>query len=271
MATLQISLHSKCLKREVTFNALLPVDLPEGFGQPVWSGEPLRAVYLLHGFSGSHSDWLNFSRIRELSDRYQVAVFMPAGENHFYLDDENKGEYFGEYIGRELVDFTRKLFPLSAAREDTWIGGLSMGGYGAIRNGLKYAEQFGRIIALSSALIPYRIANIAPDYNDGIASYKYYTSVFGDLSQLLGSDKDPEKLVLDVKAKGLELPKLYMACGTEDFLLDVNRRFHDFLEGEKAGHLYEECTGAHTWDFWDKHIEAALKWAVEDSAYVINA
>ncbi|MNF10811.1 hypothetical protein D3C80_2118700 [compost metagenome] len=62
-----------------------------------------------------------------------------------------------------------------------------------------------------------------------------------------------------------------MACGTEDFLLDVNRRFHDFLEGEKAGHLYEECTGAHTWDFWDKHIEAALKWAVEDSAYVINA
>lgn len=262
MATLQISLYSKCLKREVTFNALMPVDLPEGLGLPVWSGEPLRALYLLHGFSGSHNDWMNFSRIRELSDRYQVAVFMPAGENHFYLDDENREEYFGEYIGRELVDFTRKLFPLSAAREDTWIGGLSMGGYGAIRNGLKYAEQFGRIIALSSALIPYRIANIAPDYNDGIASYKYYASVFGDLSRLLGSDKDPEKLVLEVKAKGLELPKLYMACGTEDILLNVNRRFHHFLEGEGAGHLYAEGAGEHNWEYWDKHIEAALKWAV---------
>jgi len=271
LATLQISFHSKCLRREVTFNALLPVDLPEGFGQPVWSGEPLKAIYLLHGFSGSHNDWMNFSRIRELSDRYQIAVFMPAGENHFYLDDEIRAEWFGEYIGKELVEFTRRMFPLSAKREDTFIGGLSMGGYGAIRNGLKYAEQFGRIIALSSALIPYKIANAAPDYEDDIASYKYYTSVFGDLSQLLGSDKDPERLVLDLKAKGLELPKLYMACGTEDFLLDVNRRFHVYLEGEKAGHLYEESTGAHTWDFWDKQIESALKWAVEDSASLINA
>ncbi|MNC02859.1 S-formylglutathione hydrolase [compost metagenome] len=268
MATLQISFHSKCLRREVIFNALLPADLPEGFGQPVWSGEPLKSVYLLHGFSGSHNDWMNFSRIRELSDRYQIAVFMPAGENRFYLDDENRGEWFGEYIGKELVDFTRKLFPLSTRREDTYIGGLSMGGYGAIRNGLKYVEQFGRIIALSSALIPYRIANVAPDYDDVIAGYNYYTSTFGDLSQLLGSDKDPESLVLDIKKKGLKQPKLYMACGTDDFLLDVNRRFHEFLEREQVGHLYVEDAGDHTWDYWDKHIEAALKWAAEDSAAI---
>ncbi|MEK5491765.1 alpha/beta hydrolase-fold protein [Paenibacillus sp. FSL R7-0297] len=261
MATLQISLQSKCLKREVTFNALLPVDLPEGLGLPVWAGQPLRSLYLLHGFSGSHSDWMSFSRIRELSDRYQIAVFMPAGENGFYVDDENRDAFYGEYVGRELVEFTRRMFPLSAASEDTWIGGLSMGGYGAIRNGLKYAEQFGRIIALSSALIPYRIAGIPPDYKDGIASYSYYASVFGDLSRLLGSDKDPEQLVLDVKAKGLALPKLYMACGTEDMLLDVNRRFHQFLEGEGAGHHYVEGPGDHNWEYWDKHIEAALEWA----------
>ncbi len=266
MATLQINFHSKCLSREVTFNALLPVDLPEGLGQPVKAGEPLKAIYLLHGFSGSHNDWMNFSRIRELSDRYQIAVFMPAGENHFYVDDENRDEWFGEYIGEELVDFTRKLFPLSTKREDTFIGGLSMGGYGAIRNGLKYAEQFGRIIALSSALIPYRIANMAPDYYDGIAGYKYYISTFGDLTQLLGSDKDPESLVHGLKKKGLKLPEIYMACGTEDFLLDVNRRFHEFLEQEQAGHLYVEGAGAHTWDYWDKHIEAALKWAAEETA-----
>ncbi|QUL53306.1 acetylesterase [Paenibacillus tritici] len=261
MATLQISLQSQCLKREVTFNALLPLDLPEGLGLPVWSGQPLRSFYLLHGFSGSQNDWLSFSRIRELSDRYQIAVFMPAGENGFYVDDENRDAFYGEYVGRELVEFTRRLFPLSAAREDTWIGGLSMGGYGAIRNGLKYAEQFGRIIALSSALIPYRIAGIPPDYNDGIASYSYYTSVFGDLSRLLGSDKDPEQLVLDVKTKGLALPELYMACGTEDMLLDVNRRFHQFLEAEQVGHHYVEGPGDHNWEYWDKHIEAALEWA----------
>lgn len=261
MATMQISLFSASLKREVTIQAILPVDLPEGWGFLNWSGQPLRSLYLLHGFSGSQNDWLNFSRIRELADRHQVAVFMLTGENRFYVNDELREEYYGEYIGRELVDFTRKLFPLSAAREDTWIGGLSMGGYGAIRNGLKYAERFGRIIALSSALIPYRVANISPDYKDGIASYSYYASVFGDLSRLLGSDKDPEQLVRDVKAQGLALPELYMACGTEDMLLDVNRRFHQFLEGEQAAHYYEEGPGDHNWVYWDKHIEAALDWA----------
>nr|WP_019909469.1 alpha/beta hydrolase family protein [Paenibacillus sp. HW567] len=268
MATLQISFRSECLKREVTFSALLPGDQPEEFQTSARAGQPLRAIYLLHGYSGSHNDWMNFTRIRELSDRYHIAVFMPAGENQFYLDDENREEYFGEYIGKELVDFTRRLFPLSTEREDTFIGGLSMGGYGAIRNGLKYGQQFGRIIALSSALIPYKVANIPPDYKDGIASYKYYTSVFGDLSQLLGSDKDPERLALDLKENGLKPPKIYMACGTEDFLLDVNRRFHAFLEQEQIGHAYVESGGAHTWDFWDKYIEAALQWVEEDSASI---
>ncbi|MNI90867.1 hypothetical protein D3C73_1484480 [compost metagenome] len=65
----------------------------------------------------------------------------------------------------------------------------------------------------------------------------------------------------DVKAQGLDLPELYMACGTEDMLLDVNRRFHQFLEGEHAAHYYEEGPGDHNWVYWDKHIEAALSWA----------
>lgn len=81
---------------------------------------------------------------------------MPSGENRFYLDDEKSGELYGEFIGKELVEFTRKLFPLSDKREDTFIAGLSMGGYGAIRNGLKYAENFGCVIGLSAALVQIR-------------------------------------------------------------------------------------------------------------------
>ncbi|MGO4270866.1 hypothetical protein AB4Z22_13625 [Paenibacillus sp. TAF58] len=106
-------------------------------------------------------------------------------------------------------------------------------------------------------------ANASSDYTDGIADYKYFTRVFGDLDQLQGSDKDPEALVLDLKEKKSAIPAIYMACGTEDFLLDVNRRFHDFLVSEQVGHTYVESQGGHTWDFWNEYIEKALLWAIQ--------
>ena len=96
---------------------------------------------------------MNGTRIQAWAEANDLAVIMPSGENRFYLDDEKSGELYGEFIGKELVEFTRKLFPLSDKREDTFIAGLSMGGYGAIRNGLKYAENFGCVIGLSAALV----------------------------------------------------------------------------------------------------------------------
>ncbi|MCR2806806.1 alpha/beta hydrolase [Paenibacillus soyae] len=259
MAMMQISFFSASMKREVTFSALLPLDQPEKERE---AGKPLKSLYLLHGYCGSHTDWISFSRIRELSDRYRIAVFMPSGENRFYLDDEESELKVGEYVGRELVEFTRRMFPISREREDTYIGGLSMGGYGALRNGLYYAETFGRIIALSSAIISYHVAGIKPGQHNGIAGYGYYRSVFGDLEQVMGSDKDPEELVRRLKTDGSNIPEIYMACGTEDFLLDVNARLHRFLMDEGVEHTYKETGGAHTWDFWNEKIGDALEWSV---------
>lgn len=258
MATLQVSFLSKAMRREVTFNALLPLERFEEPANPSEERKPFKSLYLLHGYMGSHSDWINYTRIRELAFKHQIAVFMPAGENHFYVDNTGKKELHGQYVGEELVSFTREMFPLSERREDTWIGGLSMGGYGAIRAGYKYADTFGNIIALSPALITYQIANASPDYKDEVADYDYFCSVFGDLTQLQGSDQDPEALIHRLKAAGKELPELYMACGTEDFLLDVNQKFHRFLMSERIQHTYIETKGDHNWDFWNDYIEKAL-------------
>ncbi|MFD1175154.1 alpha/beta hydrolase [Paenibacillus puldeungensis] len=254
------------MKREISLSALIPLDTLPIPGEPVVEEvRPLKALYLLHGYSGSHTDWIHFSRIRELSDKYKIAVFMPSGENNFYLDDEDKGQLYGEFLGKELVDFTRSMFPLSTNREDTIIGGLSMGGYGAIRNGLKYAGQFGRIIALSSALITYNIAGLAPGYQDLIADYNYYKRVFGDLDRLLGSDRDPEALAKQLKETGSSFPSIYMACGTDDFLLDVNQKFHDYLIQEDIPHFYKESAGTHDWNFWNEYIGPAIEWAITDA------
>lgn len=263
MAFLQVNFFSKALKRLVTFNALVPIDTFEIPGKEKIDRGPMKSIYLLHGYSGNHMDWVSGSKIQELSLIHNVAVFMPSGENNFYIDDVDKGALYAEYVGNELVEFTRKMFPISDKREDTFIGGLSMGGYGAIRNGLKYSHNFSRIIALSSALITHNIAGIPVDYKDPIADYKYYRSVFGDLNELLGSDKDPEALITNLKKENAVIPEIYMACGTEDFLLEENRSYHDFLTSEAVEHTYVEGPGIHDWSFWNEYIEKAILWALK--------
>ncbi len=97
------------------------------------------------------------SRIYGIAQQYNLVVILPSGENSFYVDHPS-GAAYGEYIGEELIEVTRELFPLSTKREKTWIAGLFMGGYGALRNGLYYAETFSKLAAFSSPILSHRSA-----------------------------------------------------------------------------------------------------------------
>ena len=259
MAIIEVNFISKCLMRVVTFNAIIPVDK---FGPQAENAEqkPLKTLYLLHGIFGNYTDWVNGTRIQAWAEANDLAVIMPSGENRFYLDDEKSGELYGEFIGKELVEFTRKLFPLSDKREDTFIAGLSMGGYGAIRNGLKYAENFGCVIGLSAALVhdTWKDAdNSAPIFT---FRCNYYEAVFGEYDKVKGSDKDPKALLLKLKEEGRPVPKMYLCCGTEDGLVTANRDFRDFLNENGVDLTYVEGPGKHDWVFWDTYIKKVLDW-----------
>lgn len=259
MAIIEVNFISKCLMRTVTFNAIIPVDK---FGPQAEDAEqkPLKTLYLLHGIFGNYTDWVNGTRIQAWAEANDLAVIMPSGENRFYLDDEKSGELYGEFIGKELVEFTRKLFPLSDKREDTFIAGLSMGGYGAIRNGLKYAENFGCVIGLSAALVhdTWKDAdNSAPIFT---FRRSYYETIFGEYDKVKGSDKDPKALLLKLKEEGRPVPKMYLCCGTEDGLVTANRDFRDFLNENGVDLTYVEGPGKHDWVFWDTYIKKVLDW-----------
>lgn len=259
MAIIEVNFISKCLMRTVTFNAIIPVDK---FGPQAENAEqkPLKTLYLLHGIFGNYTDWVNGTRIQAWAEANDLAVIMPSGENRFYLDDEKSGELYGEFIGKELVEFTRKLFPLSDKREDTFIAGLSMGGYGAIRNGLKYAENFGCVIGLSAALVhdTWKDAdNSAPIFT---FRRNYYEAIFGEYDKVKGSDKDPKALLLKLKEEGRPVPKMYLCCGTEDGLVTANRDFRDFLNENGVDLTYVEGPGKHDWVFWDMYIKKVLDW-----------
>lgn len=260
MAILDVNFFSNALVRQVSYKAIIPIDGAVFPGRPAKEVKPFKTLYLLHGIFGDYTDWLVKSRIALFAEEHNIAVVMPSGENGFYVDHEACRSYYGEYIGKELVEETRKLFNLSHKREDTFIAGLSMGGYGALRNGLKYYNNFGAIAALSSALI-IDDAIISTEENPFEFGRKsYYEAVFGNVDNIRGSDKDLEALIKNISNEGGNMPRLYLACGTEDTLLVNNHKFRDFLISENVKHTYEEGPGVHDWKFWDEYIEKAIKW-----------
>lgn len=257
MALVKVDLFSQCLMRTVTINAIIPVD--KVIADRKREKKLYKTLYLLHGIFGNYSDWVSGTRIQRWAEDHDLVVIMPSGENKFYVDNEKSHEYYSRFIGEELVELTRYMFPLSTKKEDTFIAGLSMGGYGAIVNGLKYHETFGYIAGLSSALLIDEIVHSTDgDDVEYMNKRSYLESVFGDLDKLIGSDKDYRTLIKNMDKK--DIPHIYMACGVDDFLLENNREFKKQLEEKNVDLTYEEGPGAHEWDFWDKYIYRVLEW-----------
>jgi S-formylglutathione hydrolase FrmB len=151
---------------------------------------------------------------------------------------------------------TRKMFRLAPNREDTFIAGLSMGGFGALRNGLKYSETFGYIACLSGAIHIFEYPFDEPGRN-----IIGEDACFGDIHAAAQTDKNPRVAAETLFARGdITFPKVYIACGTEDYLLRANRTFADFLKANGADVTYEEGPGMHDWDFWDTYIQRVLEW-----------
>ncbi len=265
MAIIHVKFFSNCLMRTVPFIAALPNDGTfSEYGQPDFVNGSLKTLYLLHGYTGDETDYLANTRVCELSKKYGIAVIMPDGDNSFYIDNAVEKRYFGKYIGEELTEYTRRLFHLSEKREDTFIGGLSMGGYGAMRNGLKYAHNFSKILAFSGAYVPIRIAdNGGVPVDDGVSDAAYQCRVFGDPKKIANSDLDPRFIYRELKRNGKEIPQIFMTEGSEDFLLKENHAMRDFLKEQNADFTYIEDAGSHDWDFWNKHLEEAFAFLSE--------
>lgn len=272
MALIQMELMSQSLMRTVPVNVILPADKMTLPGMPKRADKPYKTLYLLHGVFGSYIDWVCGTRIQRYAEERDLAVVMPSGDNSFYVDRPESNNLYGQFVGRELVELTRKMFPLSRRREDTYIGGLSMGGFGALRNGLKYSDTFSHIIALSGALHLEQMAARTEDAGFFIETKSYAEACFGDLSKVLESDKNPKYLVKQLKAAGKDIPRLYMACGDQDSLLPVNREMAGFLKEQGADVTFEVGPGNHEWDFWDTYIKKAIEWLpTEENGLGINS
>ena len=259
MAFIEMNFMSECLMRTVQANVILPADkieMPDKPGQRVESNEgPFKTLYLLHGVFGSQIDWVNGTNIQRWAEEKNLAVVMPAGENMFYLDQPRVHNFYSRFVGEELVELTRRIFPLSKKKEDTFIAGLSMGGYGALRNGLLYHDTFGYIASLSGA-------NVFEEPSEKMfyGSREHLEALYGSFEEAQNSDKNIKWLVSHYGQIGGTGQKIYLACGTEDCLIDGNREWARVLEKNGFDVTYEEGSGAHEWDFWNRYIKRVIDW-----------
>lgn len=267
MAFSTMNFFSMSLKRTVTMNVVIPSDKMVFPGMPVPERKPFKTLYLLHGVFGNYTDWVNGTRLQALASNHNLCVVMPSGDNKFYCDSEISGDMYGKFIGEELVKFTRDTFNLSHKREDTFIGGLSMGGFGSLVNGLRNPDTFGFITALSSALIKNMILSSVDEPGRDIFTRPQYKTMFNlqNIEDFAGSVNDYEHLAKELAKKGGNKPKIYMACGTEDGLVVTNRAYRDLLKEQGFDVTYEEGPGVHDWAFWDAYIEKAISWLPVDS------
>ena len=258
MALFRTSFYSACFQHLTRMNVLLPIDVrvPPG---TVKETKPYKTLYLLHGYQGNCDDWLCNTAITAISEQFDIAVVMVEGVNGFYVDQPHSGIRGSEFIGHEIVEITRRTFPLSDKREDTLIAGLSMGGYGTLYNSLKHGSVFGHAIALST---PVKVLRYESEHEPKDVGFMqtpgYFRTLHGDLSKVSETDRDIAVHAKQVLDSDKPVTNLYIACGYNDSLVPENRELHEHLRKIGFPHVYEEGPGTHDWPFWIDFLRRGL-------------
>lgn len=252
MALIHANFYSETLGMERSMDVILP-QVQNGIGQDSGQQQPesIPVMYLLHGATDDNSIWQRRTSIERYAVAKGLAVIMPATDLGFYTDMKY-GYDFYQFFSRELPRIVHEFFPMiSQKREDTFVAGLSMGGFGAFKLGINCPERFGYAASLSGLLDP--LTGIASGGMD------FLEISLGTAQEVKESINDlPWRLERQIAA-GKQLPKMYMCCGTEDFLYPINVKFRKQFEGRIDLTCFEE-PGTHEWGFWDRNIQRILEW-----------
>ena len=251
MAFLQIQFFSAALNVASTVNVIMP-EANQGIGMGASKDERLpKVLYLLHGYSDDHSIWMRRTSVERYAAGHNLAVIMPAVNHSFYCN-EVYGEKYWDYVSDELPRTIHRFLRLSDRPEDTYVAGLSMGGYGAMRLALTCPERFAAAASFSGAV---DLEGIFYQRHLGTE----FDRVFGERKEIKGSENDLFFL-MEKNAKSARRPWLYVSCGTKDFLFEQHKAFVPALKKNGWDVMsHEEPDANHEWGFWDEQIKAFIE------------
>ncbi|TDC33958.1 alpha/beta hydrolase family protein [Micromonospora sp. KC213] len=248
MALVRCDFSSAALGLDTSMQVILPEPATSP-SRPADRDPPV--LYLLHGLTDDETGWLRRTSIERYAQPLGLAVVMPRAERSFYTDEEH-GNRFWAFLTDELPQVCRSLFRLSDRREDTFVAGLSMGGYGAVKWALRHPDRFAAAASLSGAL------NVAHRRNHPTRppDARVWHTVWGDRAV---ADGDDDTVAL-VRSAGPDTPALYVACGTEDFLHEDNLTFVEAARERGVPLTVDFSPGDHDWAYWDAKIQDVLSW-----------
>lgn len=257
-ASLQtIQLPSKLVNATLPYNVILPP------GYRAASTTRYSVLYLLHGWGGHYTDWLTRTNVADYAAQYRMIIVMPEGHDSWYVDGASgANDKYESYILKELMPDVDKRYRTIQSRYGRAVAGLSMGGYGAIKYGLKYPATFAFAGSMSGAFGVTRYT----EKEMGGKNWAPFLTTFG----LVGSETRKVNDIFEI-TKGLTparvsaLPYFYFDCGTEDAAqhFDRNRELSELFLEKKIPHEYRELPGEHSWQYWDQQVKEVLKIAAE--------
>lgn len=244
-----LKLASKLMAREMSYRVVVPAEYKTK------TTERYTAIYLLHGLTGNFKNWTDQTKLAEYALKHNFIIVTPDGGNGWYTDSvSTPNDKYESYIVKELIPEIDKAYRTVATRDGRIMAGLSMGGYGSLKFGLKYPEMFSFIGSFSGA-----IGAAAFTEKTAGAIGKSLDAIYGPDGSQGRAENDVFKLVRDLTPEKLKaLPYVYQSCGTEDFLIQNNRDFLALLNEKKVPHEYREHPGVHDWKFWDDQVREFL-------------
>jgi putative tributyrin esterase len=232
-----LSHYSQCLQKEQKMYVYLPVSTGKH-----------SVIYLLHGWSGDYKNWMDKTEIKNIADKFNFIIVMPDGGYESWYSDSPwiKNSLYETYIINELVPFIDSTYDTYKEKYGRGICGLSMGGYGALKLGIKYPSVFHSASALSGVLNilvhskNWSLGKIFGNPKDNPGTWQE-----NDLLELTHSLRDTIALKFDV--------------GVDDIVLEDNRQFVQVLQKLKFPFEYAEFPGSHNWEYWGTHLEEHLR------------
>ncbi len=207
-------------------------------------------LYMLHGHGNDFMCWSRFTSMERYAEERRIAVVTCSVGNKGYMNADAYGESYFEFIQKELPEFVLTNFPISEKPEDTYIAGLSMGGYGALAHGLIHPESYRAIGAFSPAIT----------WSDNIVEKK----IGHGLPKMIDLYAQVDEIIIEHK----KVPDLFLCIGKGDFLYEDVNAFHKYLVKNGVEHYYEEVEGyEHEWGFWDLELPKFLDWLPRTDAY----
>lgn len=247
-------LSSKLMARDMPYRVILPVRYTET------KDKRYSTIYLLHGLTGHYDNWTDKTKLAQFAALHDFILVTPEGDNGWYTDSATvPNDKYESYIIKELIPEIDKTYRTISDRDHRAIAGLSMGGYGGMKFGIKYPQMFSLAGSFSGALG----AATFTEKNSGQIG-KSLDAIFGPSDSELRKENDVFGLVKALTPEKIkELPFLYVDCGTEDFLYANNKDFAALLVEKKIPHEFRELPGAHNWTFWNSQVKEFLEVADE--------